>query len=64
MPGSSSLQEVRAGGAQVGASRSPAQFDTPISQVAREDESYFKVEKREERKERSIDQTKPPLSSD
>jgi hypothetical protein len=37
--------------------RSPVEFDTPIAQVAREDEGYFKLQKQEERKETSTDHT-------
>ncbi|MBV8226646.1 MAG: hypothetical protein JO232_15815 [Verrucomicrobia bacterium] len=43
-----------------GFDRGPADFDTPIAQVAREDEGYFKLQKREERKETATNRTIPP----
>jgi hypothetical protein len=43
-----------------GFDRSPADFDTPIAQVAREDEGYFKLQKRQERKETSTNRAIPP----
>ena len=43
-----------------GFDRSPVDFDTPIAQVAREDEGYFNLKKREERKETSSKRAIPP----
>jgi hypothetical protein len=47
-----------------GFGRSTADFDTPIAQVAREDEGYFKLQKQEERKGTPSNRTIPPPPKD
>jgi hypothetical protein len=47
-----------------GFERSPADFETPIAQVAREDEGYFKLQKQGERKAMATDPRMPPPPKD